>query len=169
MILKYIYTVFLGVLLATFVGVGIAAFYPAPKYPESSYPRKVIPIEKTDTQVIDEKMDASEAARINAQNRAAEQISKEFQNLSQKYNRDVSVIALAFAIAILLVSLTLVKNLTYIADGALLGSVFTLIYSIVRGFGTEDNMFRFFIVASGLIIALILGYLKFIKPSSNKH
>lgn len=164
MILKYIYTIFLGVLLATFVGVGIAAFYPAPKYPESSFRPMVVPADTTKTKISDETMSASEAARIDAQNRAAEQISKEFQGLSQKYNRDISIIALAFAVAILLVSLTVVKNLIYIADGVLLGGVLTLLYSIIRGFDTDDNMFRFMVVAAGLIIALILGYTKFIKP-----
>ena len=34
MVLKLVYTIFIGVLLAIFVGVGIAAFYPGPQYPE---------------------------------------------------------------------------------------------------------------------------------------
>jgi len=34
MVLRFVYIVFIGVLLATLVGVGIAAFYPGPKAPE---------------------------------------------------------------------------------------------------------------------------------------
>ena len=33
-VLKFIYSIFIGVLFATLVGVGIAAFYPEPKPPE---------------------------------------------------------------------------------------------------------------------------------------
>jgi hypothetical protein len=40
----------------------------------------------------------------------------------------------------------------------------TLIYSVIQGFGTEDNMFRFLVVSAGLFISLVLGYIKFIKP-----
>lgn len=161
MILKYIYTVFLGVLLATFVGVGIAAFYPEPKYPE--FP----PIFPRTTKTLVEVEDSTSSAVLRKQEEESYRISQEFQKLSQEYNKNVSIMSLVGAIAILLVSLTLVRNLTYIADGVLLGGVLTLLYSIVRGFGSQDNMFRFFVVAIGLAIALILGYIKFIKPSQS--
>ena len=157
MILKYIYTVFLGVLLATFVGVGIAAFYPEPKYPEYPFaPQRIYSP--------DEQKDSTKAAEMQKQDAEYQKVSKEFQDLSEKYNRNTSIIALTAAIIILIVSLTLVKNLVFIADGVLLGGVLTLLYSIARGFGSQDNMFRFFVVSIGLIIALVLGYLKFIKP-----
>ncbi len=55
------------------------------------------------------------------------------------------------------------KNVTIMGDSLLLGGVFTLGYSIIRGFGT-DNTFRFLLVATGLIVAMIIGYLKFIRP-----
>jgi hypothetical protein len=55
------------------------------------------------------------------------------------------------------------------ADGILLGGVFTAAYSIIRGLMSEDSRFRFLIVAVGLAIALILGYLKFIRPKENKE
>lgn len=160
MILKYIYTLFLGILLATFVGVGIAAFYPEPKYPEYGPPLRPYRI--------DEKGNASESAELYKQEKISYQANKDFQKTSQEYNRNVSIISLAAAITILLISLTLVKNLIYIADGTLLGGVLMLLYSIVRGFGAQDNMFRFVVVTIGLLIALILGYIKFIKPSGKK-
>jgi hypothetical protein len=51
-----------------------------------------------------------------------------------------------------------------IADGILLGGVFTTMYSIIRGLMSEDSQFRFLIVVIGLGIALALGYIKFIRP-----
>ena len=56
-------------------------------------------------------------------------------------------------------------SILFIADGLLLGGVLTLLYSVIRGFGTEDNMFRFVVVSVGFAISLFLGYVKFIQPA----
>jgi hypothetical protein len=156
MILKYIYTIFVGILLATFIGVGISAFYPGPKQPEFP-PDYGAPYKYGLGQ------DGTPSAEMIARQDEFTAKSKEYQDASKKYNRDVSIIALVSAIVVFVVSIVL-KRLTYIADGLLLGGVLTLLYSIIRGFDTEDNMFRFVVVAIGLVVALILGYLKFIRP-----
>jgi hypothetical protein len=65
----------------------------------------------------------------------------------------------------LIISLTLFKKILLIADGVLLGSVFTLIYGIIRGFNSGNNIFRFIVVSIGLAVSLFLGYIKFIKTS----
>jgi len=161
MILKYIYTLFLGILLATFVGVGIAAFYPAPKYPE--YPPNFYR-----TKPVVEEEESTQTASLRKQDEESYRISQEFQKLSNDYSKNVSIMSLAAAIAILLVSLTIIRNLAYIADGVLLGGVLTLLYSIVRGFGSEDEKFRFIVVSIGLITALALGYIKFLRGNPKK-
>lgn len=157
MILKFLYSVFIGILFATLVGVGIAAFYPEPKYPE--YPARLSyapkPVEQQTEQERQEQLKQQEAYDNQV---------KEHQELSQTYNRNVSIIAIIFAIAALVVSLTLFKTLLLIADGLLFGGLLTLIYSIIRGFETDDNMFRFVVVAIGFLVAVIVGYIKFAKP-----
>ncbi len=50
-----------------------------------------------------------------------------------------------------------------ISDGLLLGGVFTLGYSIIRGFAGDDDKFRFFVVIVGLVVTVVLGDLKFIR------
>jgi hypothetical protein len=160
MFLKFIYTLFIGVLFATLVGVGIAAFYPQPKYPEFptqlSYPKA--PTEQTEE---DRQVQLK-------QQEAFDKRSKEYQQQNQIYSRNVSIIAIIFAIAALVVSLTFLKTLQMIADGLLLGGLLTLLYSIVRGFETQDNMFRFVVVAIGFVVAITVGYLKFSKPAEKK-
>ena len=159
MILKFIYTIFIGVLFATLVGVGIAAFYPQPKAPEFPTTMRFAPDQN-----------ASDAAtkKFEAEQIRYDSTYKEFHKKEQIYNRDVSIISLVFAIAALVVSLTLFKSLLLIADGLLLGGVLTLMYSIIRGFAAEDNMFRFIVVAVGFVVAIIIGYIKFAKPSQTK-
>jgi hypothetical protein len=157
MILKLIYTFLIGIFLAVFVGVGIAAFYPGPKYPEPPVTLKYCSPET-----------AKDAAEYEEFKKDAENFDKEekiYREKSQRYNRNVSILSLVASIIIVIASLTFFKKILMIADGLLLGGLLTLIYSVMRGFGTDDNIFRFIVVTVGLIISLFLGYVKFIRPS----
>ena len=154
MVIKFIYTIFLGVFFATFVGVGIAAFYPGPKFPEQPIILKYCSPEIA--------KDVSKYEVFKAQAETFDKEEKIYQEKSQIYNRNVSIASLIAAIILVIASLTLFRKILLIADGLLLGGVLTLLYSVVRGFGTDDNMFRFIVVSVGLVISLFLGYVKFI-------
>lgn len=159
--LKLLYTILIGIFMAVFVGVGIAAFYPALKYPETPTSMKYGYTEPQKDGVV------SEEAKADMEKYDKEQ--KDFQIKSQTYNRNVSILALVFSIIIVVASLTFFKKILLIADGLLLGGVLTLLYSVIRGFGTDDNMFRFIVVSVGLIISLFLGYVKFIAPMGKRR
>jgi uncharacterized membrane protein YgaE (UPF0421/DUF939 family) len=79
------------------------------------------------------------------------------------------MIAITLAVVALAISLTVLIRWEVIANGVLLGGVFTLGYSIIRGMESEDPKFRFFLVTIGVIIALVLGYVKFILPNKEKE
>lgn len=159
--LKFIYTIFIGVLFATLVGVGIAAFYQSPKAPEYPVTTRFETPERPQSE--------AEMQKVEAQQAKYDQEYKKFQEQEQVYNRNVSVLSLVIAIVALVISLTLFKTLYIIADGLMLGGVLTLVYSIIRGFATEDNMFRFVVVAIGFVVAVALGYIKFVpKPDKVK-
>jgi hypothetical protein len=155
MVLKFIYTLFLAFLVALFVGLGIDAFYPGPKSPD--YP---VVLDAT-------KPGCEEDLEIKTIREKFARETEEYNQKSRLYSRNVSIISLAFAILILVASLTFLSKVKMIADGILLGGVFTTIYSIIRGIISEDSRFRFLVVTIGLIIALILGYIKFIQPKEN--
>ena len=162
MSLKFIYTFFIGILLTLFIGFGISAFYEEPLIPET-------PINLRSPMTIPQ---VTKTATFEAQN-IADQIKldnqeKNYQKTIENYNKIVSTIGLIFAVIYLIMSLNLNKNLQLISDSLLLGGIFTLLYSISRGFKTQDDKFQFITVAIGLIISLILGYIKFIKPLSKK-
>ena len=155
MILKYIYTIFLAMLLVTFVGVGIAAFYKGPKQPEYpiglSYPE------------ISEK--SSESAVIREEQIRYDKTQRNFQKENEIYSKNVSTLSVAAALIILVLSITFLSKIDFISDGLLLGGVFTLIYSIIRGFSAGDEIFRFIVVAIGLFVAIFLGYWRFVRKS----
>lgn len=156
MVIKVIYTFLVGVFLSVFIGVGIAAFYTEPKYPDMPATLKYGLAERVGN--------SEQFAEFKAEAERFDKIEKEYVVKLQIYNRNVSVIAVIFAIAVVILSLTSFKTILVIADGLLLGGLFTLVYSVIRGFGTDDNTFRFLVVSVGFFVSLVLGYVKFIQP-----
>ncbi len=146
--IKYIYALFLGLLLATFVGTGISTFYPGPEQPDWTETSKPA-LNQTEE-------DKAETARLEAEQQT-------YMDDLSVYNRNVSLLALAGAMIILVISLTVASKLYVIADGLLLGGVFTLLYSIIRGLSSEDVRYRFAITTVGLIAALVIGWVKFLR------
>ncbi len=160
MLLKYIYTVFLGILLATFVGVGIAAFYPAPQAPE-------YPTELSKPSVAPNGISTETPEQVKMREDYDKKQKAHFETM-KTYSRNVSLAALSAAIIILVISLALVHQLREISDGILFGGVLTLLYSIGWGFASTDNKYRFLLVTVGLVIGFVLGYIKFLKPEKAK-
>lgn len=155
MLIRYLYSIFLAVLVVTFVGVGIAAFYKAPKYPE--YPIETKPVTMAPTGEV------SESAEMVEKRADFERESREFQKTNETYSKNVSTIAIAASLIILVLSITLLSRILYLSDGLLLGGVFTLIYAVVRGFSAGDEMFRFIVVSISLAVAVFLGYWRFVR------
>jgi len=153
--IKPIYTIFLAILIALFVGLGIDTFYPGPEAPE--YPPELEYVENC----------CEETAEQLAIREDFDQAQKQFMEEFKLYSRNVSIISLIASIIILVLSLTLLAKIKMIADGILLGGLFLTVYSIIRGLMSEDSQFRFLIITIGLIMALVLGYIKFIRPKKN--
>ena len=158
MAIKPIYTLFLSLLIALFVGLGINAFYEGPKSPE--YPIELQTADQSN------KFNCEETVEIKKTREDFAQAEKAFAAEFKIYNRDVSIISLIAAIIILVLSLTLLSKINMNADGLLLGGVFSTAYSIIRSMMSQNSQFRFIIVVIGLAITLVLGYIKFIRPKA---
>ncbi len=160
--LKFVYSFFLGLLLAVFVGMGVATFYPAPKAPEypitshsasSTYDPVNNPDDAKQEAASQSKLDIEYQAKMNAYNKKAE-----------SYNRNVAMIVLAAAVLLSALGLLLEGRIHVLADGLLLGGTFTLLYSIGRSFAGNDPKYSFAVVTVGLAVTIAVGYIKFIKP-----
>lgn len=154
-ILKIVYTFFLGLLLAIFVGVGINTFYPGPKMPE--YPAAIAPVEG----------DASTSDAQMIKQQEYDKSYSHYQDLAKPYNRNVSIITLAAAVIFLVVSILFEKRISLLADGIMLGGLFTLLYSLFRGFASEDSKYLFVAVSVSIAIVVYLGYHKFVKATAD--
>lgn len=148
--LKIAYTFFLGILLAIFVGFGIAAFYAQPTMPKWPVELNVVNKEQTPAQQqIQKDYDAKQEV---------------WNEKMKPYNRNVSIFTLLAAVAFVAISLLFEQKISILADGVMLGGVFTLLYSMGRGFASQDSKYSFVVVTIGLGVAFALGYLRFIKP-----
>ncbi len=153
--IKLLYKLFLGLLVALFIGFGISVFYTAPKEPE--YPTQLQNIKSDGMTPAQEKINTD----FNNQ-------QKTYQADFARYSRNVSAIAIVFSIVLLILSLTVLLNVGIIGDGILLGGIFTLAYAMIRAFMSDNNKFQFGAVTVGLIVAVILGYWKFHRLETKK-
>lgn len=152
-VLQIVYTFFLGVMLAIFIGVGINTFYEPPAAPE--YPVELSTYAKDST--VEQTAKQKEYDKKNA----------EYVNGIKPYNRNVSIITMVAAVALLAISILYEKKIKVISDGVMLGGLFTLIYSIGRGFASEDSKYMFVVVSIGLALVIYLGYHRFVGPNGN--
>ncbi|MCA1806710.1 MAG: hypothetical protein LC687_02435 [Actinobacteria bacterium] len=151
-VISIVYTLFLGLLLAVFVGFGIRTFYAPPESPEYPEPRLEQP------QL--EPNESNEAERMEKD--AAYQSEYEaYQSEIEVYHRNVSIASLLIAVGFLVFSLTVGLHIKVLSDGILLGGLFLLIYSIGRSFAAEDPAYSFVTLAVAVVIALYLGYRRF--------
>jgi len=148
--IKVLYKLFLGLLVALFIGFGISVFYSAPKAPD--YPTTLENIGANGMTKVQEKENSDFNKR-----------EKAYQTDFAKYNRNVSAMVIAFSVIILILSLTVLLKIDIIGDGILLGGILTLFYGIIRAFMSESNKYQFSAVTVGLIVALVLGWWKFLK------
>lgn len=148
-IIKLVYTFFIGILIALFVGVGINTFYTSPQSPR--YPTELNTYSKEPT-----------AQQIENQKKF-DQENETYMERLKPYNRNVSIMTLVAAVALLALSMVYERRIKVIADGIMFGGLFTLLYSIGRGFASENSKYVFATVSVGLAVALYLGYHRFVK------
>jgi uncharacterized membrane protein len=141
-VLKIVYTFFLGIMIALFVGFGIDTFYPEPEYPtelQYGYSKEL-----TDADI--KELDTAQQA---------------YQDSIEAYSRNVSLISTVLAVALLGGSLLLERRNRVITNGLMLGGLFTLIYGVGRGFASGDSTTTFITVAVGLAVVVFLGFRRF--------
>lgn len=144
-VLRIVFTFFVGALLALFIGFGIHTVYPPPEQPDlAGIEMKANPTD-------------AEVARIAAAQKA-------YDAEYQVYSRNVSIASMGGAVLLLGASLLLEKRNKVMANGVLLGGLFTLVYGVGRGFVSRDTTTLFLTLTAALIIVLYLGFRRFKTP-----
>lgn len=156
-LLKAIYVVFLGLIIALFDGLGIAAFYETPKRPEQSPLAQETNYAKEPT-----------SQAIEAQKNFDKQMKNYEENQLGPYNRNVAIITIIIAVLVLAIGLLFSLKFMILSDGLLLGGVFTLLYSVFRAAQANNIRFTFIIVAVALVVTVGLGFWKFLRKPKKK-
>ncbi len=153
--LSVFYTIFLGVLITVFIGVGISTFYLEPTYPETS---------ATDSALYgkSEPLTDADKSRLEAIDAANVQYAKD----QKTYSQNVSIILLVFAVVLVTVSILIETKSKIFSDGIMLGGLFTLVYSIIRGAIADNKMYLFIATTIGLCVVAYLGYHRFVRRSA---
>lgn len=152
---KLIYTFFLGLVIAIFFGVGIQAFYESPKSPE--YPMSKPGMSKTG-----EYSEQEFAAQQKEQDKFNQEM-KSFETTRHSYERNVSILLLIFAVGTVTIGLVFSSRFGFLSDGVLLGGLFTLVHSLIRGSQVSDEKYMFIATSVSLAVVLFLGYRRFVK------
>ena len=155
-ILNLIYVLFVGLLIAIFVGVGINTFYEPPEQPE--YPYDYGYQEET----------SEEQIKLEKQ---YEKENDKYEKEAKEYYGNASVLAVSSSVVLIAFSIAYAKKIKTIGDGVMLGGLFTLLYSIGLGIASTNSKLNFGIVSVSLVVVIYLGYHRFIKtekPVSRK-
>ena len=144
-VLRIIFTLFVGAILALFIGFGIHTLYPPPEPP--------------DTAIVELKANPSDA---DIEKASAAQ--KAYDTAYQAYSRNVSMVSMAGAVILLALSLVLERKNKVMANGILLGGLFTLVYGVARGFVSRDTTTLFATLTIALALVMVLGFRRFRRP-----
>ncbi len=158
--IKLMYSVFLGLTIVMFVGVGVATFYSSPVEPDY--------IEENISFVNGEPVPIEEDAEMKEVREQYDKDRDVYDEAMQNYSRNVAIITMVLATVLLVISVTQAEKLAAIGEGVMLGGIFTLLYSLIWGLMSGDDIVRFLVVTVGLLVALWLGKQKFTPDSKKK-
>jgi len=148
--LKAIYVFFLGLLTAVVIANGITAFYVPPP-----------PVDNLSVYVNGDRPTSK-------QEREQLRRWQTYSKLKESYDRNASVIAFVIGVIIGIAALALSPKVSVICDGLLLGGMFTIVYAVFVGMTGGNEKFRFVIGLLGLLAAIGIGYVKFVRPRTEQ-
>jgi Flp pilus assembly protein TadB len=161
--LQTIFAIFLGLMVATFVGVGVYTFYPSP---DAAYVERTTPLHRRQQAIRNAKApdaltdaDRAEIQRIEDELAALED---ERRALGQTWGRRTAIIVILLATLFMTVSVLRAVELPVISNGLLLGGVFTMIYGVGWIVVSDTTAVRFVMLTAALAVTLLVGYVRFV-------
>lgn len=162
--LQTIFGFFLGLMVTSFIGVGVYTFYPPPDRP---YRDQITSLNRQQQEVRTSKPDneltAGDREKLRELQREINAIEDEVRISSEGWGRRTSIVLIALATLVMAVSLIKAVQLPVISNGLLLGGVFTMVYGVGWIIATDSSTLRFFVMTAALAITLALGYVRFVR------
>jgi len=167
--LQIIFSFFLGLMVTTFIGVGVYTFH-SPNEElnqrieelnrEENFVRGPIPVEP---------ISPEEEARLRALQEEREALYESSREAREAWGRSTSIILILFATLVMAVSLIRSEQLPVISNGLLLGGVFTMVYGVGWIVASDTSVARFIVVTIAFAITLTLGYMRFVRGGRDQE
>lgn len=161
--LQTIFGFFLGLMVTSFVGVAVYTFYPSPDRP---FRERIVKLNREQQAIRNSKApDAlmpEDRAKIQQIEDDVSKMEDATREAGEVWGRRTSIILIAFATFTMAISLLRAVQLPVIANGLLLGGLFTMVYGVGWIIVTDSSTARFFVMTIALAITLALGYVRFV-------
>jgi hypothetical protein len=165
--LQTIFGFFLGLMVTSFIGVGVYTFSPSPERPFRDQQARL----NRQEQAI---RNSKAANALTAEDRATiQQIRDDLAKVedasraaTEAWGRRTSIILIVLATMSMAASLMRGLQLPVIGNGLLLGGVFTMLYGVGWIIVSDQSKARFFVMTAALAITLGLGYTRFVRGRS---
>jgi heme/copper-type cytochrome/quinol oxidase subunit 4 len=157
-VVNVVFGIATAIILGALINLGIKAFYPepvAPNYAGTSVMAPIVPCASSDAAC------AQNNAKIEAQQQASQdQLNQQEQTYTDQmnvYNRNLFIIANIIGIVMFAIGFWLIFGVTLVSHavpvGIMLAGLWSIMYGYIRGWGSVDDQFKFFI---GLVIAVLV-------------
>jgi len=162
--LQTIFSFFLGLMVVALIGVGVNTFYqsPAEKYQkeQQTLSRQM---EALNIKNPNGNMDATTKAESAALQAKMNALQDKIDTEMKPWARNTSIILVLFATLVMTVSLIRSEQLRVLSNGLLLGGLFSMLYGAGWAIFSGNSVARFAVILFALVVALGLGYLKFVR------
>lgn len=167
--LQTIFSFFLGLMVLAFIGVGVNTFYESPA-------DKVQPQQDDIQRQIDalsvksegRSLDATDQAKMDKLQARQNELGRSIEAAMREWQRVTSIILILFATFVMGVSLVRSEQLRVVSNGLLLGGLFTMLYGTGWVIFSGNSTTRFVAITFALLVALGLGYLKFVRERAER-
>jgi len=165
--LQTIFSFFLGLMVVAFIGVGVNTFYPSP-YETHRAQREELQRQRDElnVQAKGRDLDTEQQAEMDRLTAEENALRRTIDAEHEEWARITSIILVAFATVVMSVSLVRSEQLRVLGNGLLLGGLFTMIYGVGWVIFSGSSVVRFAVMAFALVVAIGLGYAKFVRGRS---
>ena len=162
--LQTIFSFFLGQMVVAFIGVGVNNFYESPAETREQQLQD-LQRQRDELNVRAKGRDLDTAQQAEMDRIIAEEnaLRRTIDDEMKGWARVTSIILVVFATLVMSVSLVRSEQLRVLGNGLLLGGLFTMVYGVGWVVFSGSSITRFGVMAFALVVAIGLGYVKFVR------
>lgn len=167
--LQTIFSFFLGLMVLAFIGVGVNTFYQSPSDRVQTQQNDIQrQMDALNVKSNGRSLDATQQAEMDKLVAQQNSLNRSIETEMKDWARITSIVLVIFATLVMGISLIRSEQLRVLSNGLLLGGLFTMLYGTGWVIFSGNSTARFFVIAFALLVAIGLGYAKFVRERAEK-